>query len=198
MRRDLAKAGVEVSWSDLYNFYNCSGRRIAYLKILATLWNINVASIAEIGVYRGNASQYLRLCFPSASLFLIDPWTLYDAYRSPTAGPISQQEEDYEEAYTYVKEVFADDPRVQILRKTSLAAAAQVPNGLDLVFIDGNHDYEYVKQDIELWQPKIRKGGLLAGHDFDRELFPGVVRAVTERFGEDVAIGPDSVWAVVV
>lgn len=129
---------------------------------------------------------------------MIDPWTLYDAYRSPTAGPISERAEDYEQAYLHVKEVFAKDQNVQILRKTSAEAAGLVPGELDLVFIDGNHDYEYVKQDIELWQPKIRKGGLLAGHDFNRELHPGVVRAVTERFGEEIAIGSNDVWATLV
>ena len=168
-------------------------------RFLAALWNIEVeVDRTKIGVYRGNSSQSLRCCFPKASLYLIDPWVLYDAYRSPTAGPISKKAEDYEQAYLYVKEVFSNDPKAQILRKTSLEAAALVPNDLDLVFIDGNHDYEYVKQDIALWQPKIRKGGILAGHDFNREIFPGVVRAVEERFGEEIAIGPDDVWAVVV
>lgn len=198
MRRDPKKVGLEISWNDLYDFYNCRGLRIAYLKILASLWNIEVSSMAEIGVYRGNSSQSLRCCFPKASLYLIDPWVLYDAYRSPMAGPISKKAEDYEQAYLHVKEVFAKDPNVHILRKTSEEAASLVPDGLDLVFIDGNHDYEYVKQDIALWQPKIRKGGLLAGHDFCRDVFPGVVRAVEERFGEEIAIGPNHMWAIVV
>jgi predicted O-methyltransferase YrrM len=38
---------------------------------------------------------------------------------------------------------------------------------LDFVFIDGNHAYEWVVQDIALWSKKVRKGGIIYGHDFD-------------------------------
>lgn len=37
---------------------------------------------------------------------------------------------------------------------------------LDYIYIDANHAYDYVKQDIELWYPKLKKGGLFAGHDY--------------------------------
>lgn len=53
---------------------------------------------------------------------------------------------------------------------------------LDFVFIDANHTYEYVKKDIEAWLPKIKKGGIIGGHDFNIFYWPGVVQAVTEKF----------------
>lgn len=37
---------------------------------------------------------------------------------------------------------------------------------LDYVYIDGNHAYDYVKLDLETWYPKLKKGGILAGHDY--------------------------------
>jgi len=37
---------------------------------------------------------------------------------------------------------------------------------LDFIYIDGNHAYEYVKRDIEIWWPKLKKGGLFSGHDY--------------------------------
>ncbi|HBN75416.1 MAG TPA: hypothetical protein DD473_06285 [Planctomycetaceae bacterium] len=49
----------------------------------------------------------------------------------------------------------------------------------DVVFIDAAHDYESVNQDIQLWLPKVKPGGLLCGHDFSRD-WPGVIRAVNE------------------
>ncbi len=37
---------------------------------------------------------------------------------------------------------------------------------LDFVFIDGNHDFEYVVEDICKWTKKVRKGGIVSGHDY--------------------------------
>jgi hypothetical protein len=50
---------------------------------------------------------------------------------------------------------------------------------IDLCFIDADHDYKFVLQDIQLWTPLIRTGGLLIGHDFS-EGFGGVIQAVKE------------------
>jgi hypothetical protein len=37
---------------------------------------------------------------------------------------------------------------------------------LDFIYIDGRHDYAGVKEDVEAWYPKLKEGGLFAGHDF--------------------------------
>jgi autotransporter strand-loop-strand O-heptosyltransferase len=60
-------------------------------------------------------------------------------------------------------------------------------NSLDLVFIDADHDYESVLEDIEGWFHKVKKGGILAGHDF-LDYFPGVEKAVREFFGDNYAV----------
>lgn len=52
---------------------------------------------------------------------------------------------------------------------------------LDAVFIDADHEYSSVAQDIDAWRPKIKDGGVLAGHDYTPH-FPGLVQAVNERF----------------
>jgi len=51
---------------------------------------------------------------------------------------------------------------------------------LDFCFIDGDHRYEAVKEDIIAWTPKLRKGGILSGHDYDYPHFGGVTLAVDE------------------
>jgi predicted O-methyltransferase YrrM len=53
----------------------------------------------------------------------------------------------------------------------------------DFVFIDACHEYESVKKDIIAWLPKIRQGGILAGHDYS-VAYPGVIHAVHEIFGK--------------
>lgn len=75
--------------------------------------------------------------------------------------------------------------RNKILHMTSEEASKYFPdNYLDFVYIDADHIYKSVKQDLELWYPKVKKGGIFAGHDYvDRVckygIF-GVKRAVNE------------------
>jgi hypothetical protein len=78
---------------------------------------------------------------------------------------------------------------------TTLAAADLVDDGwADFVFIDAAHSYSAVKSDIERWQPKVRPGGWLGGHDYN-EKFPGVIAAVNEAFGSGVVLLPSWIWA---
>jgi predicted O-methyltransferase YrrM len=56
---------------------------------------------------------------------------------------------------------------------------------IDFVFIDANHTYEYVKRDIEAYLPKMKKGSIMAGHDYNMS-HPGVIQAVNEAFIEEV------------
>lgn len=71
---------------------------------------------------------------------------------------------------------------IDVLPGSSVDMAAEVGNGsLAFCFIDAAHDYESAKADIAAWLPKVRKGGILAGHDFQHE---PVKRAVKEAFGK--------------
>lgn len=54
--------------------------------------------------------------------------------------------------------------------------------GIDFVYIDGNHLYEFVKMDIEAWLPKIARPGWIGGHDYQNKVAPGVKSAVLEMF----------------
>jgi predicted O-methyltransferase YrrM len=55
------------------------------------------------------------------------------------------------------------------------------PHGLvDLCFIDGDHSREGVRGDIDAWLPRVKPGGLLAFHDYERDVWPEVAKAVEE------------------
>lgn len=181
------------SWHDLF-FLHSINQSAAYLKMMSEVWGIQVRSIVEIGVFKGCTSKQLRTLFPDALLYLVDPWKLYEEYLTIEAGPISQIPEVYERAFEEVKKTFEKDSHVKIVRKTSLEAALEIPDGIDLVYIDGNHSYLHVKQDIQYWFSKIRPGGILSGHDYDPILFPDVIRAVDEMFPEGVLTGQNFTW----
>lgn len=70
----------------------------------------------------------------------------------------------------------------EFLELDSVAAAnLYVDASLDFVFIDADHAYGSVARDIDAWLPKVKPGGVIAGHDHCPD-FPGVIQAVTERF----------------
>ena len=66
-------------------------------------------------------------------------------------------------------------------------------NSIDFVYIDGNHSYEDTKKDIELYLPKIKPNGYIAGHDY-MEHFQGCIDAVQETVGEPDEIFRDYSW----
>ena len=169
--------------------------RSDYLKLLTFLNQIEVKSIAEIGVWLGLNAQELRYRFPEAHLYLIDPWELSQEYLEKGFPP-DKNAYFYQRAYEHTKQLFRNDKNVTILRKTSMEALSLVPDNIDLVFIDGDHSYEAIKQDIQGWGKKVRPGGLLSGHDF-HPVFPGVIQAVQESFGNNFQLGDDNVWSII-
>jgi hypothetical protein len=80
-------------------------------------------------------------------------------------------------------------------RKKSVEAAAGFADGsIDFLFIDANHSTENCLADIDAWRPKMKPGGVMAGHDFCNCF--GVPRAVLERFGDAIELSPGNhrVW----
>ncbi len=66
-------------------------------------------------------------------------------------------------------------------------------SSLDFIFIDADHEYEGIKNDITWWYPKLKQNGIIAGHDYI-EAFPGVIKAVDEFFGKENIIRNGSSW----
>ncbi len=75
-------------------------------------------------------------------------------------------------------------PNVLPWHKSSREAALRChPGDLDLVFIDTPHDYDSVIADLKAWLPKVKPGGIIAGHDYCPQ-WPGVAKALDEMFGQ--------------
>jgi hypothetical protein len=74
-------------------------------------------------------------------------------------------------------------PRYAHLRGTSQQAANVLNIDIDFAYLDGDHSHDGVRQDLALWYPKVRVGGVIGGHDYGNKDFPGVRQAVDEFFG---------------
>lgn len=124
---------------------------------------------AEIGVCTGLYSETLcQRNIHLEALFCIDPWTAFDGNR-PNGWGRDQAAHDAHFAEATAR--LSNYPAVTIVRAPSIEAAKEIPDGsLDFVYIDGNHRYESVVQDIAAWSAKVRSGGIVAGHDFTTNL----------------------------
>ena len=111
---------------------------------------------AEVGVRRGRYSEILCRANPGLHLYCIDSWAADYKYAA------ERQEGFYQMAVERLAPF-----NVTFLRKTSMEALADIPDGsLDFIFIDANHHFDYVMQDIILWVPKVKSGGIVSCHDY--------------------------------
>lgn len=140
----------------------------------------------EVGVCEGDYSFQILSHWKGRKLYSIDPWRAFgEEYQD--VNNVSQ--ELHERRYQAVKSRLASfKERSEIIRKTSLEGALLFENEtLDFVYLDAQHSYEAVKADIQAWYPKLKKGGILSGHDyFDAVLDCGVfgVRQAVKEFAE--------------
>ncbi len=72
-----------------------------------------------------------------------------------------------------------------LLVMRSVDAVADIPSTIDLLYVDGDHSYNGVSIDLELYCPKVKVRGLLACHDYGRESLPDVSRAVRDYLKDD-------------
>lgn len=153
---------------------------------------------AEIGVQGGRTTHYLLTMLPGIKkYYCVDPWAAYEGYREGKRWFARRCARSYK---AFCSRVLADfEDRIVVHRMQGTEAAPLIPDeSLDFVFIDGNHIYSYVRQDILDWYPKVKTGGLVAGHDYT--LKPpdwwegGVAKAVGELFGTGFQRVPCNIW----
>lgn len=148
--------------------------------------------IAEIGVeYGGFTDVYYKSHY---QIYLIDMWDSEgnDYYFSKRPGQV-------ERGYDQVIRKYSDKPNVKILKSKSIDASLQFEDStFDLIYIDADHSLEAVKNDINSWLPKVKKGGIISGHDYDPDIDNpdfskfGVERAVKEIFGSNFSLTDES------
>lgn len=122
---------------------------------------------AEIGTDQGEYAEVLCKKVPDLRLVCIDPWKA-EAYE-PGYQPESNEKQEYFDKRFNEAVARVTDYGCAVWRKTSMEALKDIPdNSLDFVYIDGNHDFLNVAQDIHYWTKKVRPGGIVSGHDYVR------------------------------
>jgi hypothetical protein len=125
---------------------------------------------AEIGVSKGLYSKELCKAIDDLKLFLIDPWAAYDQPSISDERAKARYESCLERLEPY---------NVEYMRMTSMEAVRSFDdNSLDFVYIDGLHTFDAVMSDLIFWSPKVRPGGIVAGHDYLEFPQSGIIPAV--------------------
>jgi predicted O-methyltransferase YrrM len=130
----------------------------------------NFTTMAEVGVRDGRTTFHLLNQNPNLTIYAID-------------NNISQFYNDT------IKKKYSH--RLIPIQGNSSLMADKIPL-VDLIFIDADHSYQGCSRDINAYKNKVKKDGLLTGHDID---YPGVNKAVKELIGT-FDVGPNNVWIV--
>lgn len=131
---------------------------------------------AEIGVEKGYYSEVLLQNIPGLKLYCIDWWEGYPGYMD------IRRWKTFASIRDIVNKRLAPY-NCELIKKYSMDAVKDFADeSLDFVYIDANHQYGYVRDDIREWSKKIRKGGIISGHDYyhTRAGNCGVIQAVDE------------------
>lgn len=135
----------------------------------------------EVGVYLGENAVKIALNNPKGKLYLVDAysrecWDKNANYKYPVAYAFRRARHRMRKVHQKYNYDY------KFVRKLSSEAVKKFKdNSIDYVYIDANHSFEHCYEDISLWSRKVRIGGMISGHDYDRysmNHFAGVVEAV--------------------
>ena len=116
---------------------------------------------AEVEVYGGEYSSVLCKQISGLTLFCIDSWKAYNGYEDMGNN---QKKMDFSLSEA-IRRTQMFDCRLKKMLSTE-AVKEFDDNSLDFVYIDANHDFEHCTEDISNWSKKVKRGGIVSGHDF--------------------------------
>lgn len=147
--------------------------------------------LLEVGSFQG-VSTILFSMFAN-KVYSVD---CYD-YVVPPTGRIPSHDQLFVDAEKLFIERTSNIENIIKIKKSSVEASQDFSDrSLDLVYIDAEHDYNSVKTDINTWKNKVKRGGVLAGHDY---MLPHIHQIlVEENLVNELSVYPDSSWSVII
>jgi predicted O-methyltransferase YrrM len=145
----------------------------------------------ELGVWKGHSISYLAKLLKDKKdikVYAVDIFEKWD------------KNESVKEDVKYINQIYNTNLKnagvreiISDIKSISWDAANLFKdNSIDFVFIDADHSYESVTKDINSWLPKIKKGGIISGHDYFTS--PGVKSAVDELLGNVESDRKQNIW----
>ena len=169
----------------IYQNKNFEENWFTYPKLYTTIVNKFPSNsvFVEVGSWKGKSSAYMAVEIINSGknidFFCVDTWKGSDEHSD------SQKHQLFEK---FLKNIEPVASYIKPLRMTSLQAANTFKDqSIDFCFIDASHDYENVKNDILAWLPKVKRDGIMGGHDYhaNGQYWPGVAKAVHECIPRD-------------
>ena len=133
----------------------------------------------ELGVFEGEFSNLLLKTNKFKKLYLVDLFEgIIDSGDKYGNNIVYRSGDDL---LKLVSNKFENETSIEIVKKDSISFLQHFPdNYFDFIYIDTSHQYEHTKIELNLSLNKIKKGGIISGHDYNKYRFEGVVRAVDE------------------
>ena len=157
--------------------------------ILKTIDTNNKIKIAEIGVFLGRGTAMWNVD-------LINQNIQYDYYAIDNFLGSTEHDKNVDYHGECLKKLSTILDKIKIIKNDSISESHNYDDEyFDVVYIDASHEYEYVKEDIISWYPKVKNGGVICGDDYHPG-WPGVVEAVNEIFGDSVKIVGTTQWFI--
>lgn len=129
---------------------------------LKDLLGVNLKMV-ELGSFGGESGAIFASSGIFQSIELVDLWQRPEVYKKCQ------------------RSVWRYSSFVKMHKSDVFEFAKKIPDSsLNFVYVDADHSYEHVSKTLPLWSRKLVPGGILGGHDYTEEFWPGVVRAVNE------------------
>ena len=173
------KINLVHGWFDYYAFYKNIVNNLP-----------NNLTICEIGSWLGKSTIGMALINKKYNkkykIYAIDTWKgSNETEHKKIINQLKNKNITLYKQFLQNIEIYNVQDNIIPIQKSSMEASLNFKNEtVDVVIIDGSHEYKDVLNDIKTWVPKIKKGGLIIGDDFSKT-WNGVVKAVTEYFGNN-------------
>lgn len=176
MTLELSEKHFRFNWFDYSKFYDFISEK--QFKVLV-----------ELGAWKGHSISYLAEKNRNSEIYAVDLWEISLATEADWIDINHPRDERYFEDYIDIKKIYNEYLEYNntrhlindIQEEASRASRFFYDEEVDFVFIDLWAKYDETIKTLKRWYPKIKKGGILSGHDYNTE---GVSKAVTEFFNQ--------------
>lgn len=139
----------------------------------------------EIGAWKGKSTCFMAELImesgKSVKFYAVDTWAGDNGDALQDGKANSSEDSIYSQFQSNIEAAGVSSFVTPVASSSSDASSGFADGSIDFIFVDGDHSEDAVYTDLTLWYPKLKPGGVIAGHDYDN---PGVRNAVTRFFAE--------------